>query len=943
MCRFRHYLPIILILLVALFARAYNLATVPPGLDGDEMFNGWDASRALKEKPTVYFPANFGREPLHIYLMALTTRVLETTAWTLRLPMVLNGVVGIALTYALATRFFNRRVALLTSALIALSLWPLRVDRVALRAGLQPTFQVAAVYALWRALEKRNVHWTVAAGLLNGLVLYTYTAGRIFPLVVILWVGTRVLIERKLPWRHLLAVGAIALLTLAPLGLFAIRHPETFNNRINELNYDLQRMRQGNLTPLWDSITATAGMFTQAGDPKWRYNVADRPIFDPVTGLFFYLGLILSLIRVQRPAYLLMVIWLPIMLAPTIFSIGTPSFWRSVGAMTPIYLMPALGADFVWKKIHQWLKGDRAQQLSRTVLTVMAAGGLILVGADTWHDFFTIWPRNPEVLKTFEADLAAAARFLNTYRPDETPVWVSSDYPSDLSRTLLKYQTDYPGPVRWFDGRKATIWPAGWVGQDVLMIFTWSSPPNPDAEAVLDEYAIYEESDPAGRPHLWIYRIPGEALSETPWQPQQTVDGRFTQNREILGYNVPTQVERRSTADATIYWRVPTGVRYDSSDVPFSYVCLLDQSADWCMDRTSQYQMYPIWDWTPGDVVAQRYAVPVPAYVLPQTTAFRVGMFTSRGDIRFADGASGVGSLEVGPVEVRGGARMDPQWDGESPVFNEELALLSHHISSRGGLGATYAPGSRLTVELQWQAIAPPSADYTVRLSLHDQSTGKPVATLDELLGSTRHPTSRWAEREPAHTYHPMQIPATLESGEFELRLALLRLDRPDEAADSITLKNFTVSGRPHAFDRPTPQEALEARFGEAIRLVGYDLQASEGAPGGELELTLYWRALETISEDYKVFVHLYASTGDDVSGQHDSRPGNGALPTWSWLADEFITDTHTIPIESGAATGASALGVGFYDPTTGKRLPAFLGGEPQPNDVLIIDQIDIT
>jgi len=935
------------VLLVALFFRTYHLGRVPPGLDGDEMFNGWDADRVWEGNLPIYFAANYGREPLLIYLIALTTRLLGLRIWAMRLASVLCGMIGLAFTWALARRLFNFRVAILTTALTSVSLWPLMLNRVALRVGLLPACQTAAAYALWRALGDADPsrpagrRWAVAAGLFTGLTLYTYTAGRVFPLALVLWLLVAWINDRRLlraRWKWLLVMGLVAGLVVLPLGLFALRHPETFNQRVDSLNLELNQLLAGDPGPIWSSIKATAGMFTQAGDREWRYNPSRRPVFDPVTGGLFYLGLIVSLFRLRRPAYSLLLIWMPIMLIPSILSIGTPSFWRSAGALTPIYLLPAIGADFVWRRIVRWTRRfDRRDVAARLGLPVLAVVGLGFIGADTWRDYFSEWARHPAVLHTYEADLAAAARYLNEYTPSDTPVWISSDYPGDLSRWVLKPQSRYPGPVRWFNGKHVTVWPSGWAGRDVLILFTRSAPPNPDALAVLSDYLIYQERDAAGRPHLWVYRIPGDVLAHMPWRPTGTRSGRFAYNREILGYDVPERAERKTEVPVVIYWRVPSDVEFEFDDMPRSFVCVRDAAAERCLDEVSHYLDYPIWDWTIGDVVAERYMVPVPADMLPQATDFHIGMFTSVGEVSFADENRAGAPLLVGPVEIVGSADVKPKWDDDTPAVNQDLALLDY------GLPKEMSPGDTLEIDLQWQAMRAPVSDYVVRLELRDRADGDVALVLDEQLGGTRHPTSRWVSGELAHTFHKLHIPPDTASGDFDVELVMLDAAGRQTAPASLSLGTLSISGRPHYFDLPEPEVPLTADFGSGIRLLGFDLKQVAPNPGGQLDVVLYWRALDTVSEDYKVFVHLYHPTiPGGLPGQHDSPPGNGVFPTSSWLPGEVVTDPHVISIEPEAPTGVCRIGVGLYVPDTGERLPVVVDGQPQPDDVLIITEVKI-
>lgn len=951
--QFGRWACVVLILLIGLFFRTHNLNRVPPGLDGDEMFNGWDALKTWKGQLEVYFPANYGREPLLIYLIALTTRLLGVGVWTMRLPAVIGGMATLIFTWLLARRLFNFRIATLATALMAVSLWPVLISHVALRATLLPACQAAAAYALWRALEAANSarpgssRWAAVAGLFTGLSLYTYTSSRIFPLVLILWLlSLGVLRSRNSNGRFLSALpltrhslrplvlaGLITGLVVLPLGVFAFRHPDTFNQRVSSLNFELNQLRAGNLEPTWNSVKATVGMFTQSGDREWRYNPAGRPVFDWVTGAFFYLGLIVALFRLRRPVYSLLLIWLPIMLAPTVFSIGTPSFLRTVGALTPIYLLPAIGADLLYERIAQRKAHDVQYALHIAVVL-----GLVLVGADTWHDYFDEWIRQPQILHTYEADLAAAARYLNQQSSADTPVWVSSEYPGDLSRKLLDLQSTYSGPIRWFDGNQVTVWPSGWAGQDVLLIFTKSSPPNPDALAILGDYLILSENDAAGEPHLWVYRIPGQALSRIPWQPAHALSGRFAYNREVLGFDAPAQATRQTSVPVVVYWRVPPGVEYDTEDLPHSFVCIQDQSVGRCLDEVPpHYNAYPLWDWTIGDVVAQRYTVPVPAYLLPQTTYFHAGMFASRGEISFADENRAGVPLLLGPVDVVGTPSVDAQWNANTPTFNQELALLKSRTPTER------SPGSTLRVELQWQAKQSPGNDYVARLELRGTDTGDVVVSAEELLGSARHPTSQWVSGEPVHTFHQAKIPPDLGNGEFDVYLVLTEASSQQTVDSPLLLGQLAVSGRPHNFELPSPEYPLTADFGSGIRLLGYDLGEVNPTGGGQIEIVLYWQALDTVGENYKVFVHLYHPTiPDGLPGQHDSPPGNGAFPTSSWLPDEVVTDPHLVPIEPNADTGTSKIGVGMYLPDTGERLPVIVDGQLQPNNVLILTEVEV-
>ncbi|MGQ9458678.1 MAG: hypothetical protein ACUVS5_10410, partial [Anaerolineae bacterium] len=138
---------------------------------------------------------------------------------------------------------------------------------------------------------------------------------------------------------------------------------------------------------------------------------------------------------------------------------------------------------------------------------------------------------------------------------------------------------------------------------------------------------------------------------------------------------------------------------------------------------------------------------------------------------------------------------------------------------------------------------------------------------------------------------------------------------------DFLDLGTVQVQGRPHTFEPPAPQRPATALFGGAIRLVGYDLDASEAHPGGTVRLSLHWQAVRTPSEGWAAFVHLVDATGH-ILAQDDGIPGGGTLPTTSWLPGEFVSERHVLSLPEEAAPGTYRLLVGWYRPETGTRVP---------------------
>jgi len=119
------------------------------------------------------------------------------------------------------------------------------------------------------------------------------------------------------------------------------------------------------------------------------------------------------------------------------------------------------------------------------------------------------------------------------------------------------------------------------------------------------------------------------------------------------------------------------------------------------------------------------------------------------------------------------------------------------------------------------------------------------------------------------------------------------------------------------------PQEIrrpLQAMFGQEIELLGYDLQPDAVEAGSVAQLTLWWRALAAPTSSYKVFVHVVGQD-EQIWGQRDGKPGDGARPTEDWQPGDMVVDRHAVPITPGTLPGEYRLIVGLYDEASGQRL----------------------
>ena len=133
------------------------------------------------------------------------------------------------------------------------------------------------------------------------------------------------------------------------------------------------------------------------------------------------------------------------------------------------------------------------------------------------------------------------------------------------------------------------------------------------------------------------------------------------------------------------------------------------------------------------------------------------------------------------------------------------------------------------------------------------------------------------------------------------------------------------------------PEVTVDYRLGDAIALVGYDLEKDVRA----LRLAIYWISLAPMEQDYQVFVHLIGPDGA-LAGQADGPPIGGDYPTSFWSPNEVITDDRFIPTV-GLPAGTYRLRVGMYLLETGERLPATgADGARLPDDVILLAEVNL-
>ncbi len=323
----------------------------------------------------------------------------------------------------------------------------------------------------------------------------------------------------------------------------------------------------------------------------------------------------------------------------------------------------------------------------------------------------------------------------------------------------------------------------------------------------------------------------------------------------------------------------------------------------------------PAADWT-DEPVSERQAFYVPADVPPGTYQVRIAWTTD-------DGAPILGRAEDADVSQVDMLLLTLQVTEPSEA-DALSAPLSMSLRSAAGpgltlLGADFVapslrPGQSLVLPTQWQVTAPQPA-LDVRLVLERQEH---QAQMVQPLGPAWHPTQDWMPGRTIRAQSSFVIPGDLPIGEYDATLAVVEVDT-GQVRGEVALGSAEIIGRPRTFELPELGTSLEARWGDGIRLAR--VQAPEQAIVGQsLQMKLIWQADGPAERSWKIFIHLVDADGV-VRAQGDAYPLKGEALTTTWQKGEVIVDAHTIGLPPDLPAGSYNVRVGFYDEPTGERL----------------------
>lgn len=403
-------------------------------------------------------------------------------------------------------------------------------------------------------------------------------------------------------------------------------------------------------------------------------------------------------------------------------------------------------------------------------------------------------------------------------------------------------------------------------------------------------------------------------------EPTTRLDGaervRFTRNLELLGFDAPQEMEAGARSTMNLYFQIQ---RKSPRDANVSLRVVDENGAVWGQwDAPPVGSAAPLSKWEPRKTYLDQHDIVVDAGAPPGRYFIEISVYDARTNEPWraiSHNHSGIEPLRLAEINVtRPQPPRDPRtlvMDAHTDIaFGETLRLVGYDLEER-----ITNPGSEIPLTLYFQVQQPRAENAAGRVELAapwwqfwNRTRASAPFTL-ELAGR--------AAGEIVQTRVNVRVPGDARAGAYELRATI-------EATKDAAFGAVQVQDLARSMDLPPISHLVNARFDDKIEFLGYDLDAPQPLQRNDtLRVRLYWRARQAMDTSYNVFAHL-VNEQDQIFGQRDKLPLDGARPTTSWAVGEIFADEYEITVAPDAPPGAYQLKIGFYTLPDFVRLPAF-------------------
>src|SRR4030042_840849 len=173
--KIKNILILILLPIIYLFTRLVNFKIIP--IFTDEAIYSYWAQVALHDPAHRFISLTDGKQPLFIWLAAISQHFFANPLIASRLVSVFAGLGSLLAIYLLCKKFFNKRTAQVASILYIISPFTLLYDRMALFDSLLTMFGLFAILFSIKLVKEPRLDTAFLTGFSIGFAMITKSSG----------------------------------------------------------------------------------------------------------------------------------------------------------------------------------------------------------------------------------------------------------------------------------------------------------------------------------------------------------------------------------------------------------------------------------------------------------------------------------------------------------------------------------------------------------------------------------------------------------------------------------------------------------------------------------------------------------------------------------------------------------------------------------------------
>jgi 4-amino-4-deoxy-L-arabinose transferase-like glycosyltransferase len=385
------------VMLLGIVLRFYKLGQLPRVINGDEGRLGLAAQSTDVGSLANPFSLweNFGA--FYLQIIDFFIKIFGNTALAIRLVPAIGGTLAIPALYVFACQLTDKRIAIISSTLLAISHTHINFSRTAAVGYIQSTWLVPLeLYFLISGLKKRSSWRAALGGIILAIHFSVYLTSQI--VVALLLVYLLVLLVFFGNWlkasgRQVLAFWGGFGVMILPEATYILRNPQAFIDRLAT-----DGTFQSGWLPLTMANTGKSAVQLLAERvlhaflsiiyyPAIDFYGSPIPMLSIITTALFLFGLILLLFRRQSQETLLLngYFW-AFTLSVGLFSIPpSADSYRMLMALPAVVIMAAIGLDRILDLIG--LGWERSRNAYVSVVSILLAS-LMVFNVWTYYDDF---------------------------------------------------------------------------------------------------------------------------------------------------------------------------------------------------------------------------------------------------------------------------------------------------------------------------------------------------------------------------------------------------------------------------------------------------------------------------------------------------------------------------------------------------------------------------